>query len=633
METLKQVRRAAKAVAACALLLPLGLTAQSSQPASDPQTSQSEQDPSGRVARLNYFGGSVSLQPAGVSEWVDAILNRPLATGDNVWVDENSRAELHVGSTALRLGEKTGITLLEVSDHAVQIRLAEGSLIVNVRHVDDEDAYEIDTPNVAFVVMQPGDYRVDVSPDDFRTDVTVWRGRGEATGGGSTYTIAANQVASFTGSDRLDYDAAQIGDNDAFDAWASEQDRREDDSDAGEYVSSDMTGTEDLGNYGNWSYVAEYGYVWRPAGLVPGWAPYRYGRWIWVSPWGWTWVANEPWGFAPFHYGRWAFAGNNWVWVPGPRIARPVYAPALVGWVGAGGASIRSSAPVGWFALAPGEVFVPSYKVSSVYVNRVNTTNTNVTETRVASVYKRAIAGSDTSNITFANRSVQGGITAVSRETFVNARPVGTNLVVVSERENMSSLASQTVVVEPSSLSRLGAGTSAHQPPAGVSGRAVVVLRMPSVAPSASGQGQGLVPQPSSPSLVRQLAPGQRVSLSLTPAKRVLHSDASATITEQGSSGSSEQTKPRVWEEQGTPDPEKTATKQPGSKATSSAKQRTQTPVKTTTPEPARTQAQSREKEEKPEYSSWHPQKAAANSRSSTQGHSSSSTAAPPPKK
>ena len=127
-----------------------------------------DQDPPGRVARLSFMDGSVSIQPGGENDWVDAVLNRPLVTGDNLWADEGSRAEVHVGSTALRLGAKTGITLLDVNDRAAQIRLAQGSLVVNVRHVDDEDSYEVDTPNVAFVVMQPGDYRIDVSPDGAR---------------------------------------------------------------------------------------------------------------------------------------------------------------------------------------------------------------------------------------------------------------------------------------------------------------------------------------------------------------------------------------------------------------------------------------------------------------------------------
>ncbi|HEY1659062.1 MAG TPA: DUF6600 domain-containing protein [Candidatus Sulfotelmatobacter sp.] len=636
METLKHARFAV-AVAAFTLLMPLGLAAQDTQPAPDSQSSPNDQDPPGRVARLNYIDGSVSFQPSGDGDWIDAMLNRPLVTGDNLWTDENSRAELHIGSTALRLGEKTGITLLEISDHAVQIRLAMGTLIANVRRVDGEDVYEIDTPNVAFAITQPGDYRVDVSPDDFRTDVTVWRGRGEASGGGSTYTIAANQVATFTGSDRLDYDARQIGDNDAFDSWASERDRREDDSDSGEYVSSDMTGSEDLGNYGDWSYVAEYGYVWRPVGLAPGWAPYRYGRWTWVSPWGWTWVANEPWGFAPFHYGRWAFSGNGWVWVPGSHAVRPVYAPALVAWVGAGAGSNRSSlgsssghAPVGWFALAPGEVFVPSYKVSGLYVNRVNTTNTAVTETRVTSVYSTAITNrnSGVNNFTYANRGVEGAVTAVSYDTFVNASPVGRNLVPISAKEVAAT--ANIEPIEPSRVSRLDAGVSVHQPPAAAQSRGVIALRMPANQPLA------LSPRPQPlQSLVRQIAPGERVLL--TPARRSLQPGAGLHAVEENSSGSAGPAKPRVWEEQGTPKPETVTGKQPEMKKTSvSAQQRVQTTMKSSPPAQARPQTRPTQREEKPEYSSWHPQRAAANSQSgshsSTQSHSSTASPAPPKK-
>ena len=303
----------------------------------DTQDAQSsDQDPPGRVARLNYMEGSVSFQPGGETDWVDAVLNRPLVTGDNLWADENSRAEVHIGSTALRLGPKTGITLLEVSDRAAQIRLAQGSLIVKVRHVDDEDSYEIDTPNVAFTVSQPGDYRIDVDPDGNHTEVTVWHGRGEVTGGGSSYTVVAEQRATFTGTDQLEYDLAQVSDQDGLDNWALDRDRREDQSDSANYVSREMTGYEDLDEYGDWSYVAGYGTCWRPRALVVGWAPYRFGHWIWVGPWGWTWVEDEPWGFAPFHYGRWAFAGTRWFWVPGPVYVRPVWAPALVAWVGGG---------------------------------------------------------------------------------------------------------------------------------------------------------------------------------------------------------------------------------------------------------------------------------------------------------
>ena len=238
-----------------ASVMPLAPEPSGAQPGDD-------QDPPGRVAQLNYIDGSVTFQPGGENDWLDAVLNRPLVTGDNLWADQNSRAELHIGSTALRLGPMTGITLLEVSDHATQIRLVQGSLIVKVRHVDSDDAYEIDTPNIAFVVMQPGDYRINVDSEGARTDVIVWRGLGEATGGGSSYTVAADQHATFTGTyqtntdqpnkDQLNYDVAQIPGNDEFDNWALDRDQTEDDSDSANYVSTDMTGYEDLDQYGDW---------------------------------------------------------------------------------------------------------------------------------------------------------------------------------------------------------------------------------------------------------------------------------------------------------------------------------------------------------------------------------------------
>ncbi|MGB0032276.1 MAG: DUF6600 domain-containing protein [Candidatus Sulfotelmatobacter sp.] len=566
-------------VAGLAVMLqaPLGAKAQDAQVAPDSQAAQAPQgpqdsqdanaqDPPGRVARLNYMEGSVSFQPGGENDWVDAVLNRPLVTGDNLWADEDSRAEVHIGSTALRLGAKTGITLLEVSDRAAQIRLAQGSLIVKIRHVDDEDSYEIDTPNVAFTVMQPGDYRVDVDVDGNRTEVTVWRGRGEVTGGGSSYTVVANQHATFTGSDHLDYELGQVPAEDGFDTWASNRDQVEDQSDSANYVSREMTGYEDLDEYGDWSYVAGYGTCWRPRVLVAGWAPYHFGHWAWVGPWGWTWVEDEPWGFAPFHYGRWAFASGGWLWVPGPSVVRPVYAPALVAWVGGGPGlnfSFGFGAGVGWFPLAPGEVFLPGYRVSRVYVNNVNFTNTRVDIARVTNAYNTVVLNRSTTvnNIAYANRNVNGGVTVVSRDTFVNARPVARNVVSVPARELAAAPVAHTVAFEPVRSSVLGEGRPvANRPPAAVTSRPVVALRTPAPMPRSFDQRQALsgghLNQQSS-SLVRQEAPGKPVPAA--PVTRQPLADDGFRSFGQPSGGTNQtKTPPRVWEAQGTPEPEST---------------------------------------------------------------------------
>jgi hypothetical protein len=572
----------ALALVSLALLLqPLGTRAQDAQVGPDAQPSQNsqngaqnadQQDPPTRVARLNYMEGSVSFQPGGENDWVTAELNRPLVTGDNLWADENSRAELHIRSTAFRLGSNTGITLLEVSDGAAQVRLVQGSLIVMARHVDDQDSYEIDTPNVAFVLMQPGDYRMDVDPDGTRTDLTVWRGRGEVTGGGNTYSIGANQYARFTSSasDQLDYSAGDIPNQDGFGSWAQDRDQSEDRSDAANYVSRDMTGYEDLDQYGDWSYVADYGMVWRPAALVPGWAPYRYGSWTWVAPWGWTWVENEPWGFAPFHYGRWAFSATGWVWVPGPSMVRPVYAPALVSWAG-GGPGFHFSAGVGvaWFPLAPGEVFIPGYRVSRGYVNSVNVTNTAVSVTRVTNVYNAVVVNRDFSNVTYANRNVSGGVTAVSQDTFINGRSVARNVMPVPSKELAAAPVSNALAVQPARSSMFGAGRPvANKPPATVMNRPVVARRTPAPLPPTAGASTGFASagqNSTEQSLVRQQPPGHPVQLT-RPMQSHTQSSFN-TVGETETQGSPSKTQPRVWEEQGTPEPEpQTNTPSPGTR-------------------------------------------------------------------
>ena len=94
------------------LFLPLLLIAGS--PAVLPKAAAAQEDPPGRVARLNYMEGSVSYQVSGDTDWVQADPNRPLTTGDNLWADKDSRAEVHIGSTAIRLSSETGTPLVEL---------------------------------------------------------------------------------------------------------------------------------------------------------------------------------------------------------------------------------------------------------------------------------------------------------------------------------------------------------------------------------------------------------------------------------------------------------------------------------------------------------------------------------------
>lgn len=493
-----------------------------------------EDDPPSRIARLSYIHGNVSFNPSGTDDWVSAVVNRPLTTGDKLWSDNGARAELHLGSAAVRLSSNTGFSFLNLTDDVVQLRLTEGTLNIRVRRLDDNESFEVDTPNLAFSVLRPGRYRINVNEAGDTTFVEVSDGQGEVTGGGSAYTIHPREAGTFNGTDQLDADIQSYGgDDDDFDRWCSDRDRREDHSTAARYVSDDVVGYEDLDEYGGWRPVPEYGTVWFPHTTVVGWAPYRYGHWVWISPWGWTWVDDEPWGFAPFHYGRWVVVGGVWGWVPCPprRVAvayvRPVYAPALVAWVGGahwgvGVAVGGGGGGVAWFPLGPRDVYCPSYHVSQRYVENVNISNTTIiNRVNVTNVYNNVYVNKtvNVTNVTYQNRTAPNAVTATSHETFISARNVHNNMIRVNEREIASApVAPMTPAVTPQQRSVLGAGNEARvRPPAVVANRAVVAKQAPPPPPVSFVKQQQVVEanggRPPAISQIRQVQPdGEQVT-------------------------------------------------------------------------------------------------------------------------
>jgi len=480
-------------VALAIVALPLRVPAQDQQ-----------DDPPSRVARLGYMEGSISLQPAGESEWVQAVANRPMTTGDKLWADKGSRAELQLGSAVIRLDANTGFSFLNLDDRTVQIQLTSGSLNISVRQLDRDNVFEVDTPNQAFSIYQPGSYRIEASEDGNYTVISVREGDGESTGNGQNFTLHAGQRGTFSGTESLTADVVQIGGPDQFDNWAYSREHRHDDSRSAEYVSHDVVGYDDLDDNGDWRDDSNYGHVWFPNRVAAGWAPYHDGHWDWISPWGWTWVDDASWGYAPFHYGRWVAIGGRWGWVAGPVAVRAVYAPALVVFIGGGGGGFGGN--VGWFPLGPREVYMPSYHVSREYVNRVNISNTTVNNTTITNVYNTTIINKTTNitNVTYVNRNVQGAVTAVPQRAFVSAQPVGRAAVVVNAREIASAPMSSRAAVAPTRESVLGARAATANrvaaPPAAVSNRQVIAKATPPPPPvSFARQQQALAAHPGQP--------------------------------------------------------------------------------------------------------------------------------------
>ncbi len=442
-----------------------------------------EIDPPGRAARLSDVEGSVSLEPAGTQDWTAATLNLPLTTGDRVWTDRSSRAELDLGAAVIRLGSTTGFAFLSLGDATAQMQLTGGTLIVRVRDMAADQVYEIDTPNLALSLQQPGDYRVEVSERGDVTVVKVSDGAAQAVGGGQTVAIGEQQQVVFSGTTQLTYEARNLGSPDELDGWSAAREQQVEDAASTDYVPSDVPGTQDLDNNGTWQEIPEYGYVWTPTTVVAGWVPYGRGRWVWVTPWGWTWVDAAAWGYAPFHYGRWVPCSNRWCWVPGPRRLRPVYAPALVAWVGISGAE-KADAPggnVGWFPLGPNEVYVAPYHVSPAYARLVNVNNTRlVSGTYINHIYEQ------TGTPHYINNRA-AAVTSVPQSVFVSGQQVGAHAQHVAPALLAASLVTAAApAIAPSRQSVLGTNDSrlVARPPAALLRRTVVAHHPPPRAPA-----------------------------------------------------------------------------------------------------------------------------------------------------
>ena len=207
---------------------------------------------------------------------------------------------------------------------------------------------------------------------------------------------------------------------DDWDRWNQGRDRAEGSNNSAQYVPPGVYGTGDLDAAGTWIYVAPYGYVWRPAGVGGGWAPYRNGRWVWLNWYGWTWVSYDSWGWAPYHYGRWFFDGRwGWAWYPGGLGSTAYWSPALVsffGWGGGAGVGVGFGfANIGWVPLAPFETFRPWWGggYAGGFNRGVNITSVNVTalyrNARVANGISGMAAGDFTAGRFASIQRVSGG--------------------------------------------------------------------------------------------------------------------------------------------------------------------------------------------------------------------------------
>ncbi|MDE2271298.1 MAG: FecR domain-containing protein [Xanthomonadaceae bacterium] len=427
-----------------------------SQPYAQAQPYDNADQSPGRVARLAYLDGQVQFAPAGENDWGSVDLNRPMVIGDRLLTGSDGRAVLQLGDSSVRIDHDSAFDFLNLAQDNVQIELSQGTLNLAVRQLNQGANFEVDTPTVAFVASTPGVYRIDDSPSGVGSMVTVFQGSGTVYGeNGASQPVVAGTSYRFNDSTLASVETSGLPPADGFDRFCAGRDtnyRRY--AQQQQYVPPDTIGGDDLYQYGEWNDTPDYGNVWYPNSVPVGWAPYRYGHWAWIDPWGWTWVDNEPWGFAPFHYGRWVYVSNRWGWIPGPVDVRPVYAPALVAFIGGSGFSlslnIGGGGPVGWFPLGPRDVYMPWFHASRRYFTNVNVTNIRnvyVNQTVINNFYGDYRRGRvpPRGGHDYAYRRMPGAVTAVPRNVFTGARPVHAALV----RLDRTQLARTEVALRP----------------------------------------------------------------------------------------------------------------------------------------------------------------------------------------
>ncbi len=475
------------------------------------------------VARVAYLSGQVSYSRGDdPDEWQRASLNFPMTLGDRLYTSKGSRLELQTEGALIYLAPGTDFAALNLTYEVKQFSLGIGSASFRIRRIGSGESFEVDTPNAAVTFDGAGEYRIDVDRDG-NTRVIVKRGHAYVAAAGGEVPLEAGRMMAIDGIDSPAYDIGSLPRPDSWDQWVVTRSRRARDKGSRRYVNADISGVDDLDEYGAWSQIPEYGRCWSPTRVSADWQPYRAGRWVWQDPWGWSWVSNEPWGWAPYHYGRWVRSRARWYWVPvGPDVRTVRYAPALVAFVGGPGfsfsVSVGRGGNVGWFPLAPREPFVPWWGSRARETNLPNVTN-----------------------VTYVNRTY---VTVVNQNTFVSGAPIARNMIrdarVVREISAAPVVRGPLQVVPVASSIRVSTDKAgaAPRPPAAALTRAVVTRLAPPPAPALFRQKENLIREnrgaPVQAAEAARLAP---VSRAIRPTRSVVVEPGRVTLTPKKAQG------------------------------------------------------------------------------------------------
>ncbi len=297
---------------------------------------------------FTFDDGGTIVRQAEDSREIDARVNLPIFTGDEVITSRRGRAEIRLADgNIIALDRSTDVRLrsiLDSYDAAGQqtiVELRYGHIAVQ-RTDFNQEALRLDTQNASYTASDQAVYAVDT--DSRGADrVTVFNGEIEVRTPTRTTSVREGEEGRVDAQGLYGLVSLQRDGADEFERWFIRRSERYGGGNSRYLDRSLAYSDHDLEQYGSWTYVSGIGtWGWRPY-VSAGWRPYYYGNWMYGPGGSLVWISGEPWGWVPYHYGRWAYDGiYGWVWVPGytysPAWVYWLYGPGYFGW-----------APAGWF--------------------------------------------------------------------------------------------------------------------------------------------------------------------------------------------------------------------------------------------------------------------------------------------
>jgi hypothetical protein len=262
--------------------------------------------PAYAISRLKVLAGTAWVRTADGGDWEEATTNTPLTPNSRVSVPDGSEAELQFhGGQFVLLTSGTDVEVQEMADDKTRFRLRSGEIRFDLPG-DDFAPVSVRVPGGAAAgFAEPGRYWLTVTDED-TTRLVVRRGKATVTQDGEKHRVDAGQQAAIGRTITVGRHQGPADVERPMETYTVEEQK----------AGVPPVVTNELREYGDWVYVQQYGYVWRPS-VAGDWSPHYYGRWTWVAPYGWNWVSYEPWGWYPYRSGYWVNdLSFGWVWTP-----------------------------------------------------------------------------------------------------------------------------------------------------------------------------------------------------------------------------------------------------------------------------------------------------------------------------